>query len=91
MLARFAVLAVCLLPFSFAQTFFNLTALATVSNISVLQCWQLNNPFTISTDPGTAGSASLQLGGLANSTYSVLPAQFNGGLHLAPHPQYVTS
>ncbi|ORY35069.1 hypothetical protein BCR39DRAFT_457800, partial [Naematelia encephala] len=56
---------------------------------SVLECWQLATPFSISHDPGTSGSAALQLGNLANATYTVLPPRFEGGLHKAPYLQYV--
>lgn len=69
------------------DTFFNLTAIAVSANTSVLECWQLINPFVISDAPGTAGSATLQFGDLANATYTVLPPRFNGGLHRAPHMQ----
>lgn len=93
----------------------NISALSASDGESTLECWQMDTPFSISTEAGTAGSASLALGNLyvhafppppttrcavsrthlltlarANLTYSVLPASFDGGLHYAPRPQYVS-
>lgn len=90
----FALLAAALFASSaLAATPQNLTVTAIVtdaSNNSALQCWQLTNPFVTSTAAGTAGASTLQLGGLANATYTVLPATFEGGVHNAPHPQLVS-
>ncbi|EIN03563.1 hypothetical protein PUNSTDRAFT_109317 [Punctularia strigosozonata HHB-11173 SS5] len=69
-----------------------LTATAIVTDKhkhSAFECWQLDAPFTTSTGAGTAGASTLQLGNLANATYTVLPPHFEGGVHNAPHPQYV--
>lgn len=65
----------------------NITALSAANNASTLECWQMTTPFTISTQPGTVGSAQLQLGNTSTLSYSVLPAQFNAGLHNAPANQ----
>ncbi|CAN8101522.1 unnamed protein product [Discula destructiva] len=67
----------------------NVTALSAANNASTLECWQIDTPFTVSTQPGTAGSAQLQLGNLSTLSYSVLPAQFDAGVHNAPANQWV--
>lgn len=69
----------------------NITALAAANNASTLECWQMDTPFTISTQQGTAGSAQLQLGNTSTMSYSVLPAQFDAGIHNAPANQYVVT
>jgi hypothetical protein len=38
---------------------------------------------------GTAGALTLQLGGLSNASFSILPPGFNAGVHNAPNVQYV--
>lgn len=71
---------------------FNVTALSARNSLSTLECWALEPSFKVSTESGTAGSKSLNLGpigGTANSTYGVIPAKFNGGRHNAPTAQYV--
>jgi len=67
----------------------NLTALAAQNGSSVFECWSLQPGFTSSAQPGTAGAVSLQLGDLANASYSILPAGFDAGRHNAPNIQYV--
>jgi hypothetical protein len=47
--------------------------------------------FTTSSQAGTTGASILQLGNVANMSYSVIPPGFNAGLHNAPTPQYVSS
>lgn len=71
---------------------FNVTALSARNSLSTLECWALEPSFKVSTESGTAGSKTLNLGpigGSGNSTYGVIPAKFNGGRHNAPTPQYV--
>lgn len=65
----------------------NITALGAANNASTLECWQIDTPFAISTQQGTAGSAQLQLGNTSAVSYSVLPAQFDAGVHNAPANQ----
>lgn len=65
----------------------NITALGAANNASTLECWQMDTPFAISTQQGTAGSAQLQLGNTSTISYSVLPAQFDAGVHNAPANQ----
>ena len=77
------------LPAAATAISLNVTALGAKKGCSTLECWQLDTPVELSDEPGTAGSAVAFLGGAANVTYSVLPAGFNGGLHTAPHNQYV--
>ncbi|KAF5122512.1 hypothetical protein E5D57_012993 [Metarhizium anisopliae] len=69
--------------------YLNLTALTAADGESTLECWQLANPFRQSTESGITGSLQLSLGELANATYSVIPARFDGGFHHAPAFQYV--
>ena len=65
----------------------NVTAIATRDRASTLECWQVDSPFDISTDPGTAGSAVVALGNVANMSYSIIPSNYDGGVHNAPHNQ----
>lgn len=67
----------------------NITALGAANNASTLECWQMDTPFAISTQPGTSGSAQLQLGNTSTMSYSVLPAEFDAGVHNAPSVQWV--
>ncbi|KAJ6155132.1 hypothetical protein N7470_005698 [Penicillium chermesinum] len=72
--------------------YLNITTLAARNNRSTLECWALEPGFKTSTESGTAGSKSLNLGpigGSSNSTYGVIPANFNGGRHNAPTAQWV--
>lgn len=70
-----------------APSFLNLTAISAANGDSTLECWQLSDPFIVSNDAGTIGSAIKQLGNVANVTYTILPAKFNGGAHRAPAVQ----
>ncbi|KAL1954183.1 hypothetical protein VTO42DRAFT_1539 [Malbranchea cinnamomea] len=57
---------------------------------SILQCWAVVPDFDISDEPGTSGAASVALGhpaGDKNVSYTVIPPQFDGGLHVAPAKQ----
>lgn len=72
-----------------APSFLNLTAISAANGESTLECWQLSDPFTLSNQAGTAGTAIKQLGNVANATLTILPAKFNGGAHRAPAVQYV--
>jgi hypothetical protein len=69
---------------------FNLTSISAANGKSTIECWQIQKPFDVSTDPGTAGTMSQQLGDLTNLTFTILPPKFDGGLHNAPFVQYVT-
>lgn len=80
-----ALLAALLQPSVALQ--FNITALGAANNASTIECWQMDTPFTISTQQGTAGSAQLQLGNASTVSYSVLPAQYDAGVHNAPANQ----
>ncbi|KAH9993345.1 hypothetical protein F4779DRAFT_608746 [Xylariaceae sp. FL0662B] len=67
----------------------NITAIGVHDGSSRLECWQLDEPFSRSTEPGTTGCATLQLGDLANTTYTVLPPHYDAPLHNAPFRQWV--
>lgn len=82
-----ALLAALFQPPPVLALHLNLTALSAANNASVLECWQMDTPFAISTQPGTAGSAQLQLGSTSSLSYSVLPAEFDAGVHNAPSNQ----
>ena len=81
-----ATLLAALLPPSVALQL-NITALGAANNASTLECWQMDTPFTISTQQGTSGSAQLQLGNTSTMSYSVLPAEYEAGVHNAPANQ----
>lgn len=67
----------------------NLTTITTRDGRSILQCWSIPE-FMQSATAGTAGALNLFLGETINASYTVIPPRFNGGLHTAPAPQYVT-
>ncbi|KAI1487452.1 hypothetical protein F5X96DRAFT_650019 [Biscogniauxia mediterranea] len=80
---------------SSSSSYLNLTAITGHNRVSVLECWQLADPFATSDVPGVAGTQTLGLGGggggglAGTTTYTVLPPRFDGGLHNAPAKQYV--
>ncbi|KAI8948667.1 hypothetical protein F4801DRAFT_441893 [Xylaria longipes] len=67
----------------------NVTAIGARDGLSTLECWQMDQPFDTSTQPGTSGSAQAQLGNVSTLSYSILPSNFDGGLHNAPQNQWV--
>lgn len=67
-----------------APQYLNLTAISTVNNASVLECWELSSPFETSSEPGVAGAAFAQLGDGGAVSYAIIPADFDGGRHNAP-------
>lgn len=69
------------------QQYLNVTALTGKNNVSVLECWQLKTPFVTSDVSGIVGTQTLDMGGVSNATYAILPARFDGGLHNAPFKQ----
>ncbi|KAI9685183.1 MAG: hypothetical protein M1822_004770 [Bathelium mastoideum] len=76
-------------PDAMPQTL-NITAIATnAQKESILECWQLDNPFVASTASGTSGAVFAQLGKAGATSYGIIPADFDGGLHNAPVVQWV--
>ncbi|KAH9043929.1 hypothetical protein EDB85DRAFT_733685 [Lactarius pseudohatsudake] len=69
--------------------YLNVTALTAHGGVSVFECWQLLPGFATSSQTGTAGASILQLGNLANASFSVIPPGFNAGFHSAPAKQWV--
>ncbi|KAI0042605.1 hypothetical protein FA95DRAFT_1610065 [Auriscalpium vulgare] len=67
----------------------NVSAIVGRNGASAFECWALTPGFEVSSEAGTAGAEVLQLGDLANASYSVLPPRFAGGPHHAPRVQYV--
>ncbi|KAI0097212.1 hypothetical protein GGR51DRAFT_566758 [Nemania sp. FL0031] len=67
----------------------NVTAIGARDGSSTLECWQMDQPFNTSTQPGTSGSAMASLGNVSTISYSILPSQFDGGIHNAPQNQWV--
>lgn len=96
LLIYYQLLAFMLSALSTAQTILsntttpslNLTTLSGRNNASVLECWSIPG-FAASSTAGTAGALNLFLGETTNVSYTVLPPRFNGGVHVAPSPQYV--
>ncbi|KZV95648.1 hypothetical protein EXIGLDRAFT_671918 [Exidia glandulosa HHB12029] len=70
-----------------AQTL-NMTSITGRHGKSVFECWAFG-PFATSGQQGTVGALSLQLGNLANASFSILPPRFDAGQHNAPNVQYV--
>lgn len=85
--ALLAAGALLLQPAAVLALNLNITALYGADKASTLECWQVDTPFAISTQPGTQGSAQLQLGNTSAISYSILPPQFDAGLHNAPANQ----
>lgn len=65
----------------------NVTAVTANDGKSVFECWKLDKPFVDSTQPGLESTARLDLGGVSNISYGVLPAGYIEPLHNAPSPQ----
>jgi len=63
----------------------NITTIsANAQTESTLECWQLTAPFIASAAAGTSGAVFVQLGETGATSYGLIPAQFDGGLHNAP-------
>lgn len=87
-LTVYPLLAFATIPETEVPGTLNITALTGENGQSALECWQLERRFDVSDDPGTKGTAVLPLDGLrGEAKYSVLPPNFNGGLHNAPVAQ----
>ena len=66
----------------------NITTIATNAlKQSTLECWQLDAPLLASAAAGTAGAVFAQLGETGATSWGLVPAGFNGGLHNAPAVQ----
>ena len=70
-------------------SYLNLTAISATNSASTLECWQLADPFTVSSTPGTVGTAIQQPGNASNASFTILPPRFDGGIHCAPAVQSV--
>ena len=66
-----------------------INAITASNGSSIFECWALNPGFDVSSQQGTVGSAVIQLGDLANASYTILPAHYNAGLHHPLSPQLV--
>lgn len=60
----------------------NLTAISASNGESVIECWALK-----SKPASFAAASNFYLGGVSNSTYSVIPPHTVVGLHHAPNVQ----
>lgn len=67
----------------------NITTIGAANGESTLECWQLSAPLVQSSQAGTSGAAIAQLGETGATSYTLLPPQFDGGLHNGPAVQYV--
>ncbi|KAM0794798.1 hypothetical protein BDR22DRAFT_814553 [Usnea florida] len=67
----------------------NITTIGAANGKSTLECWQLSAPLVPSNQPGVVGSAVAQLGEAGATSYTLLPPQYDGGLHNAPAVQWV--
>lgn len=65
----------------------NITAISAKNGASNIECWQLSSPFVTSSEAGVSGAALVQLGQTGNTSYAIIPAHFDGGLHHAPAVQ----
>ena len=62
----------------------NITAISAKNGASNIECWQLSSSFAKSSQAGVSGAAFAQLGKTGNTSYAIIPARFDGGLHNAP-------
>ncbi|KAI2632618.1 hypothetical protein GGS26DRAFT_591058 [Hypomontagnella submonticulosa] len=67
----------------------NVTAIGARDGLSTLECWQTDKPFNTSSQPGTAGTAIATLSNVSNLSYTIIPSDFDGGVHNAPYAQWV--
>jgi hypothetical protein len=65
----------------------NITAIGTCNNASRFECWELDQPFISTNQPGLVNTRATILGDVTNISYSVLPSGFNSPLHPAPSNQ----
>ena len=68
-------------------TAFNLTAISASNGASVLECWEITLPLTISITPGIQGAAVQQLGDVSSMIWASLPGGYVGVPHPAPSVQ----
>ncbi|KKY17166.1 putative 34-dihydroxy-2-butanone 4-phosphate synthase [Diplodia seriata] len=70
-----------------------LTATAIVTdpatNASALQCWQFTTPLEVPSTPGISGAQRFKFNLSSAAEFTAIPPRFDGGLHNAPHPQFV--
>ncbi|KAI3335449.1 hypothetical protein F4824DRAFT_501077 [Ustulina deusta] len=80
------------LPWLFQETTslnLNVTAISARDGSSTLECWQMDQPFDTSTEPGISGTTQVSLGTASSLAYSIIPPDFDGGVHNAPENQWV--
>ncbi|KAI8966031.1 hypothetical protein F5Y11DRAFT_311202 [Daldinia sp. FL1419] len=85
MLPYLSFLSLSMLGVASNQSRMSLTALTGVHNISVLECWQLDTPFT----EVAAGVNVLRMGNVANASLYIMPPRYDSGRHPGPAKQYV--
>ncbi len=66
------------------------TIAANAQKESIIECWQLTAPFIASAAAGISGAEFAQLGDTGATSYGLIPAEFDGGLHNAPVVQWVS-
>lgn len=66
----------------------NMTAIGAHNGTSRFECWELDAPFVSSNQTGLVDTRTTALGGVAEMTYNVVPASFDGGFHPAPCNQW---
>lgn len=64
-----------------------ITAISAKNGASTIECWKLAAPFVVSSQAGVTGAAFAQLGSTGNTSYAVIPAKYDGGLHNGPQAQ----
>lgn len=64
-----------------------ITAISAKDGASTIECWQLQAPFVVLSQPGVSGVAFAQLGKAGNISCAMIPAKYDGGLHNAPNIQ----
>ena len=69
--------------------YLNLTAISAKNGASTIECWRLASPFKTASDAGVSGASLAQLGKTGSTSYTLIPARFDGGLHNAPTVQSV--
>ncbi|KAF9077177.1 small secreted protein [Rhodocollybia butyracea] len=90
-LVYYGIAAAAKTPVQVDNTTLWVNAIVGKKGVSTVECWGIQPPFAVSSQPGTVGNKLLQLGNLANASYTVFPTgpDVDSGLHNAPNAQWV--
>lgn len=90
LILRFTSVTMATQPSHSKPPYLNVTAISAKNGASTIECWRLAAPFRASSEAGVSGASLAQLGKAGNTSYTLIPPKFDGGLHNAPTIQSVT-